>query len=159
MKRIILLTVTIILFLFGFSEGHAQFYTGGNIGVHVDNKGYYFDVAPLFGYRIGRLDAGIAPFYSYREHKDRGARYSYGNRIYTQVTIIRGLYAHAEFETSNIEVGDERKWIIGLPVGAGYRQTIAPNTQAYGMVLYDVLLDPDSTVDNPIVRFGVTYSF
>jgi len=159
MKRINLLAVSVIFMLSGFSEGKAQFYTGGSLGIHVDNKGYYFDVAPLFGYRIGRFDAGISPFFSYRDYKVRDSKYSYGNRIYSQVTIVRGLFAHAEIEATNIEAGGDRKWVMGFPVGAGYKQTIAPNTQAYGMVLYDLLLDEDSPVDNPIVRFGVTYSF
>ncbi len=155
--------IAFVLFFGSVSISEAQFYTGGNIGFHVDNRGYYFDVAPLFGYRHGILDVGISPFYSYRDHDIRGTRYSYGNRFFTQLTFFRNVYAHAEFEMTNIEVtvdGEkQRKWIAGLPLGAGYRHEIAPRTHAYGMVLYDVLLDEDSPVTNPIVRFGVTYSF
>ncbi len=39
-----------------------------------------------------------------------------------------------------------------MPLGAGYRYKIAPNTYAYGMILYDVLQDKNSTNKNPIIR-------
>ncbi len=161
MKLFRFFTFAAILVICGCYTSNAQVYTGGSFGAHIDNKGYYVDIAPLLGYRYGIMDVGISPFYSYRNNKDSENRYSYGSRVFTQVTIIRNVYAHAEFEAANIDVpgDDDRKWIFGFPVGAGYRQKIAPNTQAYGMILYDLMLDEDSSVDNPIVRAGVTYSF
>ena len=142
-----------------------QIYTGGSLGIHYERTAYA-DVAPLLGYRTGILDVGISPFFSYREVKDLPDRYSYGNRIFMQITFIRNVYVHAEFEVSNIATSvigadgnRQRKWITGLPLGGGYRYNLTDRTRAYGMILYDVLLDPDSPVQNPIIRAGVTHSF
>ncbi|MFO7790023.1 MAG: hypothetical protein R6V32_05570 [Bacteroidales bacterium] len=161
MKTARFFALTAILVLTGFLNSEAQIYTGGNLGAHVNNSGYYVDVAPVVGYRYKRLDAGISPFFSYRSNKIIANRYSYGGRIFTEVTIIDNVFLHAEIEATNIDVpgSNERKWIFGIPVGAGYRKEIAPNTHAHAMILYDLLLDDDSSVNNPIVRAGVTYSF
>jgi hypothetical protein len=163
MKKLCFLVLATTLLFSGFFQSDAQIYSGGSVGAHFDN-GFYLDASPLFGYRFGILDAGIAPFYSYREYDNRPSRYSYGNRIFTQLTFIPNVFAHAEFEVSNISTGitgpdgnPERKWITGLPIGGGYRYNLAPKTQAYGMILYDVILDPDSPVRNPIIRGGVTF--
>ena len=159
MKKIIFLTALMVPFIFGITAVHSQVYTGGNLGFHYDNKGYYIDVAPVIGYRYARLNLGLSPFYSYSEYKDKDNQYSYGGRIYSQLTIYRNVFAHAEFEARNIEKSEDRKWIVGLPVGGGYRYKIGPNAQAYGAVLYDVLLDDDSPAENPIIRGGITYNF
>jgi hypothetical protein len=137
---------------------HGQIYTGGSVGVHFD-KGYYVEAAPVVGYRYKRVDMGLSPFLSYRERQNQPDFYSFGNRIYTQITIIPQVFGHAEFEVSNIEVAGRRKWIMGLPVGGGYRYKLSKNAEAYGMILYDVLLDKDSPVQNPIIRGGVNYRF
>ncbi len=149
-----------------FFQVHAQVYTGGSVGLHFDTGDYYIDVSPMVGYRHGIFDHGIAPFFSYRDERNRSGRYSYGNRFFTQITFMRDVFIHGEFEASNVEttaVGPdgkkERKWIIGLPVGGGYRYNLTERTQAYGMVLYDLILDEDSAVDNPIIRDGVVYRF
>ncbi len=155
--KIIFISVFLLLSVYSY-ECYSQRYTGGNVGFHFDNKGYYLDAAPILGYKVGIMNFGVSPFFSYRERNDV-SRYSYGGRVFTQATIVSGLFAHAEFELSNIEKGGERKWIVGLPLGMGFRQEIAPNTQAYVTVLYDVLLDEDSPVDNPIVRGGIQYNF
>jgi hypothetical protein len=162
MKKIYFLFFTTILVFTGLKIS-AQVYTGGSLGVHYED-GIYVDASPLFGYRQGILDLGVAPFYAYREYDNRPSRYSYGNRIFMQLTFIPNVFAHAEFEVSNISTGvigadgrQERKWITGLPLGGGYRYNLAPRTQAYGMILYDVMLDPDSPVKNPIIRGGMVF--
>ncbi len=160
MKKILLISILVTALSGMHNTLNAQMYTGGNLGIHYDAKGYYIDVAPLLGYRQGIVDFGVSPFFSFRDHKDRDSRYSYGNRVFTQVTFIPNVFAHAEFEVTNIEAaGGDRKWIVGLPLGGGYRYRLGDRTQAYGMVLYDVLLDDDSPVTNPIIRGGVVYSF
>jgi hypothetical protein len=108
---------------------HGQIYTGGSAGVHFDN-GYYVEAAPVIGYRYKRVDMGLSPFLSYRERQNQPDFYSFGNRIYTQVTIIPQVFGHAEFEVSNIEVAGRRKWIMGLPVGGGYRYKLSKNAEA-----------------------------
>ncbi len=152
-----------ILLFFSFAflmtdSSQAQVFTGGSVGVHY-SRGYYIEASPIIGYRMGIVDVGISPFFSYREYRDRDNRYSYGNRIFTQVSPVPQVFGHAEFEMTNIEHGGERKWITGLPVGAGYRYGLGSRSEAYGMVLYDLLLDDDSPVENPIVRGGVIYRF
>ena len=154
--------ILIMAFLFSAAnDSSAQVYTGGSISMHYDN-GLYVDLSPLLGYRFGILDAGVAPFYSYREYDTRPASYSYGNRVFMQLTFFRDVFAHAEYEVSNIAtstIGADgkylRKRITGMPVGGGYRYNLTPRTQAYGMILYDLLLDPESPVQNPIVRGGI----
>jgi len=135
-----------------------QIYTGGSVGVHFEN-GYYAEAAPVVGYRYRIVDIGVSPFFSYRERQNQPDFYSYGNRIYTQITFIPQVFGHAEFEVTNIEAAGRRKWIMGLPVGVGYRYKLSKNAEAYGMILYDVLLDKDSPVQNPIIRGGVNYRF
>ncbi len=165
MKKTIAVLFTAILLLLSSAAVQSQVYTGGSFGIHYDRTAYA-DVAPILGYRAGILDFGISPFFSYLEVKDLPDRYSYGNRIFMQITLIRNVYAHAEFEVSNIATSvigadgkRERKWITGLPLGGGYRYNLTDRTRAYGMILYDVLLDEDSPVQNPIIRAGVTHSF
>jgi hypothetical protein len=160
--RYLLILLPAIL-LYAGRDTSAQVYTGGSIGMHYD-AGLYADISPMLGYRYGILDAGVAPFYSYREYENRPARYSYGNRIFMQLTFFRNVFAHGEYEVSNISTSTNgpdgkplRKWIRGMPVGGGYRYNLTPKSQAYGMILYDVLLDPESPVRNPIIRAGVTF--
>lgn len=153
------LLFTLALSIFISINVSGQIYTGGGVSVNYDN-GYYLDIAPLLGYRVGIVDFGISPFYSYSQREGADSEYSFGNRFFTQLTIYKDIFAHAELQMENIGLKDDsRKWIVSMPVGAGYRYPIGPNTTAYGMVLYDVLLDPDSPNRNPIIRGGVTHSF
>ncbi len=78
MQRTSALLVIMIMLLMTES-GHAQVFTGGSMGVHYD-RGYYAEAAPVIGYRMGIVDLGVSPFFSYRNHRDRDARYSYGSR-------------------------------------------------------------------------------
>ena len=160
----LLVLITIILFS-GYYTSSAQVFTGGSIGMHYDD-GFYIDAAPMLGYRAGILDVGVSPFYSYREYETRPSSYAYGNRIFMQLTFIPNVFIHGEFEASNVATSvigpdgkRERKWITGLPVGGGYRYNLTERTQAYGMILYDIMLDPESPVRNPIIRGGMVYSF
>lgn len=86
MKKIYFLLFGAILVCTGFKI-NAQVYTGGSMGIHYDD-GIYVDAAPLLGYRQGILDLGVAPFYAYREYDNMPSRYSYGNRLFMQLTFI-----------------------------------------------------------------------
>lgn len=145
-------------------ESHAQVFTGGTVSVHLDTNGYFIDVAPMLGLRLGTVEAGVSPFFNYRERKERSSRYTYGGRLFTQVSLTDNYFLHGEYEARNVESFSttpegKRKWINGLPVGAGYRYNLTRNTRAYGMVLYDVMRDDDSPGDNPILRGGLTHYF
>ena len=155
---------TLVLFAMYFilvTEGKTQIYTGGSFGFNYDN-GYYVEAAPVLGYRYNMFDAGISPFLSYRERHNHPDYYSYGNRVFLQFAPISEVFAHAEFQVTNVEVVQhnlgKRKWIVGLPLGGGYRYRINRNMEAYGMILYDVLHDSNSPQQNPIVRGGVNYN-
>ena len=156
LKPIILLFVLSLITL----NASSQVYTGGNASVNYD-RGYYVDVAPILGYRMGIVDVGVSPFYAYADRDNQDPQYSFGARLFTQLTFYRNIYAHVELQAANVQIGKSeiRKWVLSLPIGAGYRYEIAPNTTAYGMVLYDVLLNEDSPARNPIIRGGVIYNF
>jgi len=159
MKTVGLFLFSILLTMALPRESQAQVYAGGNIGFHYKD-GTYLDVAPLIGYRYNKLDIGISPFLSYRDRRNQDPRYTYGNRTFAQITFMPNVFVHAEFDVSNIERADgSRKWINAFPVGGGYRYNLGDRTQAYGMVLYDLMLDNDSPVEQPIVRGGIIYSF
>lgn len=161
---------TIIVGLISFSihsTSTAQVFTGGNFGVNYDNNGVYVDLAPEIGYRYKIVEAGIAPFVSYKQI-DKAHHYSFGSRVFSRLTLYKDIFAHAEFQVSNIEIPgtvssdiffDNRKWIVAMPLGVGYRYKISKNITAQGSVLYDVLLDDDSPQKNPIIRGGIVYDF
>jgi len=135
----------------------AQVYTGGNMGVNY-NDGMVVDLAPLAGYKYKIFQAGVSPFFLYAEKTNS---YAFGGRIFSEVTFFKETFLHAEFEVANNEVYENsvktRKWVMAMPLGAGYRYKIAPGTYAYGMILYDVLQNENSTNKNPIIRGGITY--
>lgn len=165
MKEKALIILFLLLVICNAGKLYSQVYTGGSIGISYD-KGLYADVSPLLGYRYEIIDIGIAPFYSYREYQHRDNVYTYGGRVFAQFTFVHNIFAHTEFEARNYQTlkkdadgNYERKWTVGLPVGVGYRQTIAPKTRAYAIVLYDLLLDEESSAQNPIFRAGITYDF
>ena len=134
-------------------------YTGGSAGADVDQYGYYIDVSPVIGYRIGIYDLSLSPFYSYSERNDR-ERYSYGARTALQITFYQNIYGHAEIQVENLEDRDgDRKWATSFPVGGGYRYTIDAKTVAYGSILYELNQDEDSRRSNPIFRAGVNRRF
>jgi hypothetical protein len=98
------------------------------------------------------------PFLSYREKSDNLA---YGARVYSQFTIYQGVFVHAEFQAANVYVSSEgeRQWVMGLPLGAGYKVKLDDKMWLNGMVLWDVLhKEGYSPQKNPIFRVGVTYS-
>ena len=134
-------------------------YTGGAVGADVDQDGYYIDVSPVIGYRVGICDLSFSPFYSYSERHER-ERYSYGARTALKVTFYRNVYGHAEIQMENIEDrSGDRKWATSFPVGGGYRYTIDAKTVAYGSILYELNQDEDSRRSNPIFRAGVNRRF
>ncbi len=160
MKKLTLLFMAGCVFAVG--RVHAGYvYTGGSVSGHVDDRGFYAEVSPVIGYRYNILDVGLGAFYSYTDRYDR-VRYTYGARTYLQMTLLKNVFAHGEVQLTNIgspRDQDDRKWVVSFPVGAGYRQNLDPKTQAYAMILYDLALDKNSPVRNPIFRAGVTRRF
>jgi hypothetical protein len=146
----------------------SQVLSGGNVSVTADENGFYADIAPTLGYQIQIVRMGVNPFISYSDLKTEEAVYSFGGRLYAEVTLLKGVFAHGEIEVSNTEVQTydvwdqllkERKWSVGIPLGAGYEYPIGEHMTAYGMILYDLLENEDSPQTNPIIRAGVNYNF
>jgi hypothetical protein len=149
-------------------NAESQVLSGGNVSVTADENGFYADIAPTLGYQLKIVRAGVNPFISYSDLKTEEAVYSFGGRLYTEITVIKGVFAHGEIEASNTEVQTydlsdnllkERKWSVGIPLGAGYEYPIGEHMTAYGMVLYDLLENEDSPQTNPVIRAGVNYNF
>ncbi len=141
----------------------AQVYTGGNMSINYNN-GIYADVSPIVGYRIEKFKVGVSPFFSYSEAKSLKGVYSFGGRVFSEYDIIKGIFAHGEFGIINnpdnqTAESDDRVWSFSLPVGVGYEQIISKKVRVHAMVLYDFLLDKNSTQDNPSFRAGATYDF
>jgi len=137
---------------------NAQINTGGTMGISYDD-GYVIEFAPTAGYKYYKIfESGASPFFSYAEKYNK---YAFGGRIYSQVTIYKETFAHAEFEVANVEVIQNnlktREWQLALPIGGGYRYKISDGVYAYGMILYNVLQSADSHTKNPIIRGGITY--
>jgi hypothetical protein len=158
----------LIILLFLPVLASAQVFTGGNIGVSFsESDGYYVDAAPLAGYQIKNFKAGVAAVGSYTGFFDSRSKYSFGGRVFTEYTIIKGIFLHAEFEVLNTEVlaynpdgstTKKRLWNMAAPMGVGYEYPITKNIKAQGMVLWDVLHNSDSPGQNPIIRGGLIYS-
>ncbi len=158
-SRSLKIIIAMFAIIFFSTNVSGQVYTGGNVSVNYD-QGYYLDIAPLIGYRVGIVDVGASPFYSYSQRENAESSYSFGGRIFTQLTFYKDIFGHAELQFENIGLKDEsRMWTVSMPIGAGYRYPIGEGTTAYGMVLYDVLLHPDSPNRNPIIRGGITHDF
>ncbi|MCS6823676.1 MAG: hypothetical protein NZ529_05220 [Cytophagaceae bacterium] len=160
-------TIIIFVLLAAFSRSlHAQVYTGGNASVGYDN-GWYADIAPIIGYQIERYRVGVSPIFSYRTYVNSSQVWSYGGRIFNQVDIVQGAFAHAEFQILNTEYvyvypdGNvkTRVWVKSLPVGAGYQYPISDRASFQAIVLYDLLQDKRSVYNKPTFRAGVIYRF
>lgn len=153
MKTLNFLSASIFLVLFASGlTSQAQFVTGGGISLDY-HDGYFFDAAPKIGYKYSIFESGLAPFASYRESTDR---LTYGMRLYTHADIIQNIFLHAEFQAANVEKSKERIWVLGMPVGGGYKHRLADKTWVRASLLYDVFHDKNSPQRNPIVRFGIT---
>ena len=146
-------------FILGVPQiSHAQLYTGGNTGVSYNN-GYVVELAPIFGYKYKIFEYGVSPFVSYLESQ---AKYSFGGRLFSNVTFYKDISAHAEIEVSNVEKINinnvkSREWILAMPLGIGYKYPISKGVYATGTILYDVLQNKNSLAKNPIIRGGIIY--
>jgi len=155
MKRFIIASILLLSIAF---SGYAQLVTGGTISADYRNDGYYLEFAPKIGYRYSIFESGAAPFISYQERTNYVV---FGLQVYTQATIIKGAFVHAEFQAANTFIVSEqnRQWVLGLPVGVGYQHEITDGVWLKGSVLYDVFYkDGFSPQKNPIFRLGITYS-
>lgn len=150
-------------------SGHlanAQIFTGGNVSATYDN-GIYIDVAPVIGYRVSELSAGISPVFSYKKPESSNQTfYSAGARIFSQYHFIENAFLHGEFQAMNNSISETlpdgsrrhfREWIFSLPVGAGYEYKLSDKARVQASVLYDLIQDKNSPNRKPIIRGGIVY--
>jgi hypothetical protein len=142
----------------------------GGLGFGSDSySGSYFNVSlsPFVGYRILPIWA-VGPGVTYEYTGTNGYRLStYGAKLFTQVTIYRGLLAHVEhealsaanleYDNTNQRIIQTRRNITSTLAGGGYRQM----NGNFGMDLY-VLFNLNTGAyqyqSNPVIRVGFVYN-
>ncbi|MEY3398339.1 MAG: hypothetical protein RL220_933 [Bacteroidota bacterium] len=136
-----------------------RLYFSGGLGLSFGTV-TFVQVAPQVGYRLtDRLIPGIGANYIYYRDPFFSTSF-YGGSVFTRYLIADNFFAHVEYEMINREVEEfgkiERRWIpIGM-VGGGYRT----NAEGLGFsvsVLWDIIEDPWSPYQNPIIRAGVYF--
>jgi len=141
------------------NQVHAQWVTGGALGIDYRDGGYLVNLAPKIGYQYKFMEFGFAPFLQYR---DKSNYLTYGSQLYAQATVLEHFLIHGEFQAANVYVGgieNKRMWVMGLPIGVGYKHKVSDKIYAYGLILYDFLYKEGySPQKNPIIRGGITYS-
>ena len=143
--------------MYSYNTTKAQIITGGNISLNYAN-GFYLDLSPMIGYKWEKINVGFSPFYAYRQNTS-SSDYSFGGRVFSQFYFVENIFLHAEVDASNVSYYNSRKWVYGIPLGAGYQSNISENVGMQISILYDVLLDKNSLKENPEIRGGIIYGF
>ncbi len=129
---------------------------GGNFSVSFGTI-TLLQVAPQIGYRVTeRFIPGVGLNYIYYDDIF-GSTSIYGGGVFVRYLIAANFFAHAEYELLNREIWEfnetSRRWIpIGL-IGGGYR-TGGDGISFAITVLFDVIQDPWSPYQNPVIRGG-----
>jgi len=166
-KRIVFLLFFMVLFLGTISIGFAQrdfykeegekvplserLYFGGNFGLQF-GRVTYIEASPLTGVMItDRYSVGLGITYQYLNYKDfpNASSSVYGGRVFNRYNILTNFFAHAEFESLNVELIREtgtgyeefREWVPGLFLGGGYFVPFGKRGGINLTVLYNVLYD------------------
>jgi len=161
-----LLLLVISLTILSFSQAFAQreiypednpplserMYFGGNLSLQFGTI-TFIDVSPLAGVMITeKYSAGVGATYQY--FNDRFFNYNsniYGGRIFNRYNVLPRIFAHAEYETLNLEVANQlpnsndivltRDWVPGFLVGAGYFSPFGNRGGMNFMLLYNLTHD------------------
>lgn len=151
---------------------------GGGLGLQFGTV-TFIEISPLIGYRLTeKLETGIGLTYKYYRYKDfyydqtTNDRFDlksniYGASVYTRYHILQSVFLHAEYERLRYNYDDvyvsagqlikdpTHANVDGLFLGGGYRQRISANSYFYISALWDIIQDPYSPYNNPILRMGV----
>jgi hypothetical protein len=160
----------------GFNPNN-MIYGGGlifGIGGGVTNLG----VSPVIGYRFSeRLSAGVGLGYQYYAEKAPAYKFNtsiYSGSLWARLMLFQNIFLHVEPELNSLEVftpkydantgiftglDKERKLVPSLLVGGGLRQPISDRVSFVGLILYDVLQDPNSPYNGIALRFGIAAGF
>lgn len=168
MKYYLLVLFSVLMFCFGKSQESNwsdKIYIGGNLGLGFGDI-TYVDVSPIVGYRITeRFSSGAGLTYLY--FKD--TRFDYqastiGWSIFSRYNLSEQIFLHAEFQRQtytaksiSLDVESQRVSVPYLLLGGGYIQPMGANSALFVSILYDVIEDPNSLYQNPIIRAGVTF--
>ena len=160
MKKI-LLSVLILAALVCIKDASAQIFIGARAGYKSDDDGQYIKAAPVLGYKLFIVRAGVFPSVSFDWMKNAPNKYTYGGGAFTQLDLLFNVFAHGEFEFINIETKNritnnpERVWIDAFHVGAGYRHRLNRNLSLSLTVLYDIRHDERNPSGPFSFRIGV----
>lgn len=151
---------------------------GGGLGLQFGTV-TFIEISPVVGYRVtNRLETGIGLTYKYYKYKDfyfdqtTNNRFDlksniYGASFYSRFHVFENIFLHAEYEMLRYNYDDvyilggqfirepTHANVDGLFLGGGYRQRITSGAYFYIMALWDVIDDPLSPYNNPILRMGV----
>jgi hypothetical protein len=135
---------------------------GGNLGGSFGNPSY-FQLNPMVGYRttpwwINGIGLNYTYFSTnaYREN-------IYGASIWTRATVFKTLFAHSEFEIlkrsafdgfGNTAEATVPVWLVG----AGYNSG-GSRLGLSAMIMYDLIQDPNSPYNQPMIRIGGLFGF
>lgn len=171
----IILRLTILLLMFNALQLSAQdkekvpfkdrLVFGGDLVLNFGNNFSAFGGAPMIGYRVSdRYMAGVTLRYVHISQNSSKTN-NYGGSVFNRFTVTDELFLHGEIEYLEFEQkfndGFEPSRIKGsfpaVLVGAGYRQSIGGGSYIGFTVLYDILQDPNSFYNGPILRGGVVF--
>jgi hypothetical protein len=149
------------------SDFWERIYFGGNFGLNFGTNFTVVEVSPIIGYKITEeLSAGIGITYIYYKEKIPAYNFTYetsiyGGNIFARYFFVENLFAHVEPGALNLDVPApfypytlSREWVANFFVGGGYRAEIGSNSSLLFMLLYDVIDDPNSPYQNPVIRVG-----
>jgi hypothetical protein len=134
---------------------------GGGIGAQFGNF-TFVQIAPQVGYRTtNKWINGVGLNYMYFSTQGNSTSI-YGGSVWTRFFVTQGIFLGSELEMLNREVyspvrGVHRDNIPIWMVGAGY---FSGGQVGVGLqIMYDVIGDPWSPYQNPIIRGGVMLGF
>ncbi len=124
----------------------------------------------MVGYKVtDKFAPGITLTYIYEKYKDPSNYYPtystsvYGASAFMRYYIIPNAFAHVEYRVLNLDVPDEsninyvtyrRANVTGIYIGGGYREPIGKRSSFNILLLYDIVQDPNSPYQNPIIKVG-----
>lgn len=136
---------------------------GGNIGISGGNTSYDINLSPVLSYRITSwVSVGVSPSYQYRHFKKTTQEiHAISGRIFVHAHPIRQLSLQAEYEYSyhKYSHGLPSRSIHNILLGGGIRQKITNQTYATASILWYLLPNEHTPINNPVYRAGVNYLF
>ena len=137
-----------------------RIFFGGSLGASFGNY-TFVNVSPIVGYRITeKFHAGVGITYMY--YNDKYWHYEesvYGGNAFARYFLFESFYAtFAGGALHGYGINEqgypEKMTVPNLWVGAGYAQQLGGNGALYFSFMYDIIDDPNSFYQNPLIRIG-----